>query len=179
MLSHLFNNFINYINLFHCWFFSEKSLKVWEAVIFLVTVTSFYKVVILVFKTKILLLSINTVGLFSLNCILLIMLLQLSWFFSLYPPPPSTPHSLRQSPHHCSCLWVKCISSLSTPFPLLYFTSLWLFCSYLFLLLNPLILSLIRTHPPPIRQLIKYSLYSWFCLCSSCLLSLFFRFNCW
>ena len=23
-------------------------------------------------------------------------------------PPPSTPHSLRQSPHHCSCPWVMC-----------------------------------------------------------------------
>ena len=39
------------------------------------------------------------------------------------PPPPSTPHSFRQSPHHCSCPWVTCTSCLATPFPILYFTS--------------------------------------------------------
>ena len=34
------------------------------------------------------------------------------------PLSPSTqhPHSLRISPHHCSCPWVICISSLATPF---------------------------------------------------------------
>ena len=26
--------------------------------------------------------------------------------FPLCSPPPSTPHSLKQSPHHCSCPWV-------------------------------------------------------------------------
>ena len=31
------------------------------------------------------------------------LLLQLSWFFPLCHPPPSTPHSLKQSPYHCSC----------------------------------------------------------------------------
>ena len=40
-------------------------------------------------------------------------------FFPL-PPPPSTPHSLRQSPHHCSCSWVMRIRFLATPFPILY-----------------------------------------------------------
>ena len=50
--------------------------------------------------------------------------------FSICPPPPSTPHSLRQSPHHCSCPWVMPISSLASPFPMLYFTALWLFCLY-------------------------------------------------
>ena len=35
-------------------------------------------------------------------------------------PPPSNPHSLRQAPHHCSCLWVRHISSLAAPFPFLY-----------------------------------------------------------
>ena len=69
-----------------------------------------------------------------LNYILLIMLLQLSWFFPLCLCPPRTPHSLRQSPHHCSCSWVMQISSLATPFPILYFTFLWLFCNYLFVL---------------------------------------------
>ena len=56
----------------------------------------------------------------------------------LCPPPPSPPHSLRQSPHHCSCPWVMCISSLATAFPILYFTSPWLFCNYLCVLLNHL-----------------------------------------
>ena len=34
------------------------------------------------------------------------MLLQLSQFYPFCPPAPSTTHSLRQSPHHCSCPWV-------------------------------------------------------------------------
>ena len=80
---------------------------------------------------------------------LLIMLLQLSQFFSLCPPPPSTPQSLRQSPHHGPCLWVMCISSLATPFPILYFTFPWLFCNYLFVLLNSLISSSIPHTPLP------------------------------
>ena len=77
-----------------------------------------------------------------------IMLLQLFQFLPLCVPPPSVPYSLRQSPHHCSCPWVMCIHSLSTSFPLLYFISPWLFCNYLFVLLNPLTSSLI-THSPP------------------------------
>ena len=68
------------------------------------------------------------------NYILLIMLLQLFQFFPLWSPPPSTLHSLRQSPHHCSCPWVMCISSLVIPFPILSFTSPWLFCTYQFVL---------------------------------------------
>ena len=36
--------------------------------------------------------------------------------FPPLPPPPSTPHSLRQSPDHCSCPWVMRVSSLATPF---------------------------------------------------------------
>ena len=37
------------------------------------------------------------------------MLLQWSQLSPLCPLPPSTPHSLRQSPPHCSCPWVMCI----------------------------------------------------------------------
>ena len=59
-------------------------------------------------------------------------------FFSLCPPLPTMPNSLRQFPHHCSCPWVMPVSSWATPFPILYFTSLWLFCNYLFVILNPL-----------------------------------------
>ena len=83
------------------------------------------------------------------NYILLIMLLQLSWYFPLCPHPSSTPHSLRQSPHHCSCSWVIHISSLAIPFPILYFISPWQFYKYLFVLLNPLIYSPIPSHPLP------------------------------
>ena len=60
------------------------------------------------------------------------------FIFPPLPPPPSTPNSLKQSPHHCSCPWVMHISSLATPFPILYFTAPWLFCNYQFVLLNPL-----------------------------------------
>ena len=109
------------------------------------------------------------------NYILLNMLLQLSWFFPLCPPLPTTPYSLRQSPHHCSCPWVKCVSSLATPFSILYFTSPRLFCNYLFVLFNPLTSSPIPPHRPAIWQPSKCSPYPWFCLCSSCLLSSFFN----
>ena len=68
---------------------------------------------------------------------------------------------------------------VATPFPILYFTSPWLFCNYLFVLLNLLTSSSIPPHPFSIWQLLKHSPYPWFCLCSSCLLSLIFRFNCW
>ena len=64
-----------------------------------------------------------------------IMLLQLSWLFPLWTPPLINPHIVRQSRHHCSCPWVMWISSLDSPFLTLYFTSPWLFCNYLFVLL--------------------------------------------
>ena len=96
-----------------------------------------------------------------LNYILLIMLLQLSQFFPLCPPPPRTPRSLRQSPHHCSCPWVMCISSLATPFAILYFTPPWLLCNYLSALLNPLTSSPIPPQPPPVWQPSQCSLYAW------------------
>ena len=67
--------------------------------------------------------------------------------FPLCAPPSSTPQSLRQSPHHCLCPWVIHISSSATAFPTLYFTSPWLFCYYLFVLLNPLTSSPIPPHP--------------------------------
>ena len=99
--------------------------------------------------------------------------------FPPLPPQPSTSHSLRQSPHHCSCPWVMRISSLATPFPILYFMYPRLFCNYLFVLFNPLTSSSIPPHRPAIWQPSKCSPYPWFCLCSSCLLSLLFSFNSW
>ena len=83
---------------------------------------------------------------YFLSYILLIILLQLSWFFLLCPSPHRTPHSLRQFPHHCSCPWVMRISSLATPFPILYCTSPGLFGNHLFVLLNPLASSPILPH---------------------------------
>ena len=63
--------------------------------------------------------------------ILLIMLLPLSHFFLplsllhlVLPFPPAVP------PHLSSCPWVTHISSLASPFPMLFLTSLCLFCAY-------------------------------------------------
>ena len=67
-------------------------------------------------------------------------------------PHPVPPYSLRQSPQHCSCPWIMYVSSLATPFPLFYFISPWLFCNYLFVLLNLLTSSPILPLPPPIWQ---------------------------
>ena len=64
-------------------------------------------------------------------------------------PSIQTPDSLRQSPHHCSCPWVMWISSLATPFPIRHCVSPWLFCNYLFVLLNHLISSPIPPQPTP------------------------------
>ena len=52
---------------------------------------------------------------------------------SLPPAPPPTPSG---SPHTGSCPWVMCVGSLATPFPIVYFTSPWLFCNYLFVLIS-------------------------------------------
>ena len=83
--------------------------------------------------------------LFFFYYILLIMLLYLSQFFSQFcPSPPSNPPLPQANPHLCLCLWVMCISSLAALFPTLYFTSPWLFCNYLIVLLNPL-----TSHPFP------------------------------
>ena len=121
----------------------------------------------------------STFGLFSfLNYISLIVLLQLSRFFPPLLPSTQHPNSLRQSPHHCSCPWVMCTSSLPTRVPILHFTFPWLCCNYLFVLLNPLTSSPIPPHAPPIRKPSKCSLYPCSYLCSSCLLSLYFRVNC-
>ena len=58
---------------------------------------------------------------FFLKCILLTMLLQLSQFFSpLSPPPPCIPTS--SIPLLSSCPWIVQISSLASPFPILFLT---------------------------------------------------------
>ena len=72
--------------------------------------------------------------------------------FAPLHPAPAPPHFFKQTLHHCSCQWVMHISSPATPFPILYFTSPWLFCNYLFVLpntsthsQNPLPLATIKT----------------------------------
>ena len=81
-------------------------------------------------------------------------LIMLYWlcYYSFPNPNPflsSTQHPplLQTIPHHFSCPWVMCISSLAAPFPVLYFTFPWLFCKHLFVLLNPLTSSPIPPHP--------------------------------
>ena len=71
---------------------------------------------------------------------------------TVFPPlSPSTQHPpLTQAiptPLFMSCL--VHISSLATPCPILYFTPLWIFCKYQFVLLNPLISSSIPPYAPP------------------------------
>ena len=113
-----------------------------------------------------------------LKIILLIMLLELSWFFPLWPPPPSTlqlPQAI-SPPLFTSKGHVYKFSGYSISCTVLYIP--WLLCNDLFVLLNPLTSSLISLHLPPIWQPSKCSPYHWLCLCS-CLLSLFFRFSCW
>ena len=60
-------------------------------------------------------------GLFK-KYILLIMLLQLSQFLPLYPPPPSTPIP-SSNRLLSSCPWATHLSSLASPFPILFLTS--------------------------------------------------------
>ena len=117
---------------------------------------------------------VKQVLLFSMWLLMKLLAQNSEWFFKLYcidyaitvvpishlfPPLPSTSYSLRQSPHHCSCPWVMCISSLDSPFPVLSFTFPWLFCNYLFARLNPLTSLPIPPHTPPICQPSKCSLY--------------------
>ena len=97
--------------------------------------------------------------------------------FPPFVPLLQCPPLYQAIPHNCSCPWFTCISSLSTPLPILSFTSPWLFCYCLFILLNHLTSSPIPPHPSTIWQPSKRSPYPWFCLSSSWLLSLFFRFQ--
>ena len=104
--------------------------------------------------------SLFFLSVLTFNYVLLIMLVQLFWFFPRCPSPPSTPYSLRQFLHHCSCPWVMCISLLATPFPILYLTSPWLFSNYLFALLNPLTCSPILPLPLPSGNLAVINVFS-------------------
>ena len=65
-----------------------------------------------------------------LKYILLIMVLQLSQFFPLYPSSTLHPSTLQHSPFLSSCPWVVHISSLTSLFPILFLTSPCLFNAY-------------------------------------------------
>ena len=82
----------------------------------------------------------------------LYILLIILTFVLLFPPlslSTKHPHSLRQSLRDCSCPQVMHISSLAIPFPILYLTSPWLFCNYIFILLNHLTSHPLSSSPLP------------------------------
>ena len=64
------------------------------------------------------------------QCILLIMLLQLSHFFLPFIPLCPAPPSHQHFPTFTPCPWVIHISSLASPFPTLFLTSPCLFSTY-------------------------------------------------
>ena len=72
-----------------------------------------------------------------LKYIFLIMLLQLSQYFQPLPTSTQDPPSLQQPPCLSSCPWVVHISSLASPFPILFLTFPCLFCTYQLCFLFP------------------------------------------
>ena len=76
------------------------------------------------------------------------MLLQLSQFFPLCSPPPGMPLPSSNSPPS-SCPWVMHLSSLASPFPILFLTSPCLFCTYRLCCLFPVPFSPLSPHPIP------------------------------
>ena len=71
---------------------------------------------------------------FFLKYILLVMLLQLSHFFLPFIPLHPAPHFPPAFPHFSSWPWVVHISSLVSPYSILFLTSVCLFCACQFLL---------------------------------------------
>ena len=76
------------------------------------------------------------------------MLLQLSIFCLLYSPLPCTPFP-PAFPHLSSCPWVIHISSLASPFPILFLTSSCLFCTYYLCFFPPFSPSTLYPPLPP------------------------------
>ena len=107
------------------------------------------------------------------------MILQFSHFFLpfiplhlAHPLPPTFPHL-------SSCPWVIHISSLASPFPILFLTSPCLFWSYHLCFLFPVPFPPFSSSPSPLITLHVISV-SVILVCSSCLLSLFlFLFQVW
>ena len=89
----------------------------------------------------------------------------------LLPWPLSTWYPLHSSNAPLSsCPWVMHISSLTSPFPILFLTSPCLYYPYQLCILIP---ALFLPLPPHSWWLSKWSLYLSFCFCSNCLLWLF------
>ena len=106
---------------------------------------------------------------YFLKYILLIMLLQLSPFFLPFIPPLPCNHLPSSIPLPLSsCPWVIHISSLASPFPILFLTSPCLFCTYKLCFLFPVSFTSFTPLSLPM-----WSLFLWIFSCSSCLLSLF------
>ena len=104
--------------------------------------------------------------------ILLIMILQLSHFILLFIPLCPIPPFLSSFPHLSSCPWVIHISSLASPFLILFLTSPCLFCTYHLCYLFPVpFLPLSPSHCPADNPPCDFH----FCSCSSCLLCCFFQ----
>ena len=124
---------------------------------------------------------INTFSFFK--DILLIMLLQLSNFFSPRYSPPTCTTFPPAFPPLRSCPWVIHISSLASPFPILFLTSLCLFCTYhlCFLFSVPFSpLSHSPTNNPPCDLAFCESVpVLVVCLVNFCFCFCFFRVGCW
>ena len=91
-----------------------------------------------------------------------------SIFSSLYPPSFCTSHPPAVFPIPLSsCPWVVHISSLASPFPVLYFTSPLSIFYLLFMLLISCTFSPILS-PPPAAENPPCDPFLWFCSCSSC-----------
>ena len=106
------------------------------------------------------------------------MLLQLSQFSPFAPLHPVPPILSSNPPHLSSCLWVMHVSSLASPFSILFLTSLCLFFTYLFVLLNPYTLSSILLLPLPtgnhLNDLHIYDSVSVLLVCLVCFLDSIF-----
>ena len=77
------------------------------------------------------------------------MLLQLSQLSPYCPPSPSTLPFPQAIPMPLFMSMGHTYKFLAAPYPILYFTSPWLFCNYLFVLPNPLTSSPILPYPLP------------------------------
>ena len=116
--------------------------------------------------------------------IVLIMLLQLSHFFSPLFPSALHPTSYQHSPRISSCPWVVHKSSLASPFPILFLTSPCLFCTYHLCFLFPVpfppfsSLPLLTDNPPCDLYFCESVPVLVVCLVHFCFCFYFFRFLC-
>ena len=103
-------------------------------------------------------------ALFIFKYILLIMLLKLSqYFLPLIPLLPAPPPTLQHPPPQLSsCPWVAHISSLASPFPILFLISPCVFCAYLSCFLKKyILLSMLLQLSYFFSPLFPLALYPW------------------